>query len=117
MRNEKRYDTNDAHLSLSHIITLYSNSIVYIKQDDAFPTELDDDDHTLAYYGICDGTEILMNEVDIEAKQREEARIVKEHEERVAKQEREARALQELKKSDAKARSVAIEKAAQRPAA
>lgn len=80
-------------------------------QDDAFPTELDDDDHTLAYYGICDGTEILMNEVDLDARQREEARIAEEHELRVAKQERDARALQELQKSDAKARSLAIEKA------
>lgn len=80
-------------------------------QDDAFPTELDDDDHTLAYYGICDGAEILMNEIDLDAQKREEERMAKEHEERVAKQERDARALQELQKSDAKARSLAIEKA------
>jgi len=83
-------------------------------QDDAFPTELDDDEHTLAYYGICDGAEILMNEVDLDAQRQEEARMAEEHEQRVALQEREARALQELQKSDAKARSLAIEKA-QRP--
>lgn len=58
-----------------------------------------------------------MNEIDIDAQQREKARMAEEHEQRVAKQEREARALQELQKSDAKARSLAIEKAAQRPTA
>lgn len=82
-------------------------------QNDAFPTELDDDEHTLAYYGICDGTEILMNEVDLDAQQREEQRLAEEYEERVALQERDARALQELQKSDAKARSLAIAEKAQ----
>lgn len=80
-------------------------------QGDAFPTELDDDDHTLLYYGVSDGTQILMNEVDLDAQEREQARLAEEHEMRVAKQERDARALQELQKSDAKARSLAIEKA------
>jgi hypothetical protein len=75
---------------------------------------LDDDDHTLAYYGICDGAEILMNEVDLDARQREQERMAEEHAQRVAEQERDARALQELQKSDAKVRSLAIEKA-QRP--
>lgn len=92
-----------------HILTLSTLSVLQV--DDAFPTELDDDDHTLAYYGICDGTEILMNEIDLEAEQRKAARIAEEHEQRVALQERELRALQEIQKSDAKARSLAIEKA------
>lgn len=54
-----------------------------------------------------------MNEVDLDAQQREEQRLAEEYEERVALQERDARALQELQKSDAKARSLAIAEKAQ----
>jgi len=35
-----------------------------VAQDDPFPIALDDDENPLSYYGVSDGTEILMNEVD-----------------------------------------------------
>jgi len=46
----------------------------------AFPTPLDDNDHTLAYFGVTDGSEILMNEIDVEAQEREEQKRKVHHE-------------------------------------
>jgi len=52
--------------------------------------ELDDDDNTLGYFGVCDGSEIFMNEVDlkgIELKKKQE-----EDEEKAKNAEEEERA-------------------------
>jgi hypothetical protein len=38
---------------------------------DAFPVAMDDDENTLAYYGVSDGAEILMNEQDVQQKEKE----------------------------------------------
>ena len=46
----------------------------YRSDGDPFPTELDDDDNTLLYYGVSDGAEILMNEVNVDARKRNEER-------------------------------------------
>ena len=70
-------------------------------QNDAFPTELDDDEHTLAYYGVSDGADILMNEIDVADRQRQqqkaeqarEAKIMQQQEQDLQKQ----RQLQRLK--------------------
>uniref|UniRef100_A0A7R9WYB4 Ubiquitin-like domain-containing protein n=1 Tax=Craspedostauros australis TaxID=1486917 RepID=A0A7R9WYB4_9STRA len=40
-------------------------SLHYRTKADAFPIELDGDDNTLDYYGVSDGGEMLMNEVDL----------------------------------------------------
>jgi hypothetical protein len=85
----------------------------FVLQNDPFPTELDDDEHTLSHFGMCDGAEIFMNEIDFHARQRDETRMAKEHDQRVAEQERNARALQELQRTEGKARRLAIEKLAQ----
>ena len=61
---------------------------------DAFPTELDDDDNALSYYGVTDGAEILMNEIDVEARKRDEEREKTLQEQRIEEQERTATALQ-----------------------
>jgi Leucine-rich repeat (LRR) protein len=82
---------------------------------DPFPTQLDDDDHTLSYYGVADGSEILMNELDPEALEKAEAHATQEHSRLVAEQERDARALQELQRSAVdKERLAAIEHATER---
>lgn len=67
-------------------------------QGDAFPAELDNDDNTLNYYGVCDGAEILMNEVDVEARERESRRLLEEQERKIAEQEHEVTVMQELQK-------------------
>lgn len=54
-----------------HLLTLSKN--------DPFPNELDDADYTLAYYGVPDGAEILVNEIDTEARERERVRQSEEH--------------------------------------
>jgi Ubiquitin-like domain len=114
-RAEVRYDTKSANartksptLQPTFVYTSLSSL-----QDDPFPIELDDDEHTLSYYGVCDGADILMNEVDLVARQRDEARMVEEHNQRLTEQERDARALQELQRTESKVRTLAIEKAAQ----
>ena len=53
----------------------------------AFPIALDDDDHTLAYFGVNDGSEILMNEVDVEAQRREEFQRRELYERQIKEQE------------------------------
>lgn len=54
---------------------------------DAFPSELDDDEHTLAYYGVSDGSIIYMNEIDVEAMQRQEERAIVEQNAKFQEQE------------------------------
>eukprot|EP00980_Cylindrotheca_fusiformis_P024244 scaffold11680_cov142-Cylindrotheca_fusiformis.AAC.2 len=67
---------------------------------DAFPAELDNDDNTLNYYGVCDGAEILMNEVDAEARELEARRLKEEQERKIVEQENEVTAMQELQKKN-----------------
>ena len=55
----------------------------------AFPEAMDCDDHTLHYYGVPDGAEILMNEIDLEAAAREQHLAARQLEERADQQERE----------------------------
>ena len=57
-------------------------------QDDPFPIELDNDDNNLNYYGVCDGAEILMNEIDLSTKQQEEKLLKEQHEQQILKEER-----------------------------
>jgi hypothetical protein len=59
--------------------------------------ELENDENTLSYYGVCDGAQILMNEIDLEAKRREAERSAHEQETRIMKQEQQAVAIQEIK--------------------
>lgn len=72
----------------------------YHYQNDPFPTELDDAGHTLAYYGVSDGAEILMNEIDIEARERDKARQAAEHILRVNEQEQHVAVIQSMQKKD-----------------
>lgn len=61
---------------------------------------MDDAEHTLAYYGVTDGSEILVNEIDMEAREREKARESEEHSRRVAEQEQHVSVLQSVQKND-----------------
>ena len=46
--------------------------ILHFKADSqSMLVPLDDDNNSLAYFGVCDGSEIFMNEIDMKAKQRE----------------------------------------------
>jgi len=67
---------------------------------DPFPTELDDDEHTLDYYGVVDGAEILMNEIDVEAREKEQYKEKEIYEQRIAQQERSISALQARKNKE-----------------
>lgn len=65
---------------------------------DAFPEAMDCDDHTLHYYGVPDGAEILMNEIDLEAVAREQEHSTQLLTQRVDQQERELHEFQERQK-------------------
>ena len=67
---------------------------------DAFPVELDNDGNNLNYYGVCDGAEILMNEIDLDAQRLETKRLEEEMERKMEEQERDAAAMQELKRKN-----------------
>jgi len=88
---------------------------LHIRVDgDPFPTELDDDENTLAYYTVNDGAEILMNEIDLEAEKKEGLKRAALQNKRIEEQEQSSNALQALQKNDIKAHSAAAEKAADR---
>jgi tubulin-specific chaperone E len=69
-------------------------------ENDPFPTEMNDDDHTLAYYGVIDGAEILVNEVDVEAQEREKIRQSEEHNKLVQEQEQHVAVIQSMQKNE-----------------
>ncbi len=69
-------------------------------ESDPFPTELDEDENTLAFYGVSDGAQIYMNEVDLEAKQREAQRVAERFHQLLQEQEHAAKSLQAAKKNN-----------------
>lgn len=81
--------------------------MLLVVQGDPFPSELDDADHSLAYYGVTDGAEILVNEVDVEAEEREQARQAKEHARRIEEQEQHISIVQSLQKSEHRMNNIA----------
>mmetsp|Transcript_14223 Transcript_14223/g.21021 ORF Transcript_14223/g.21021 Transcript_14223/m.21021 type:complete len:101 (-) Transcript_14223:418-720(-) len=67
-------------------------------KDDAFPTELNEDTYTLAYYGITDSGEVLMNELDLEALKESEEKKHDLYEKKISKQENETSIMQEIQR-------------------
>ena len=61
------------------------------------------------YYGVNDGAEILVNEIDVEALSREKAREVDDHSRRVKEQERHVTVLQSMQKNDPRINALAAE--------
>ncbi len=84
------------------------------EEGDAFPTELDDDDNTIGYYGVSDGAEILMNEIDVEAIKREDKNKVEMHKQRIKEQEEASNTLQAMQKNDIRAHLTAAENSSNR---
>jgi hypothetical protein len=80
-------------------------------EGDPFPTELDDNENTIGYYGVSDGAEILMNEIDLEAIKRDDKNKAELHKRRIDEQEHASNALQAIQKSDRRAHLTAAEKA------
>ena len=72
-----------------------SHTIILLLKRDAFPVELDNDENALRYYGVCDGVEILMNEIDVGAQNRESQRLAEEKERMISEQELEVSVMQE----------------------
>jgi hypothetical protein len=70
-------------------------------------TALDDDENTLSYFGIVDGAEIFMNEVDLKAKEKEEKRKEEKFESEVVRQEESVNTLREIQMGDVEKERVA----------
>jgi hypothetical protein len=88
-------------LKMFNSCQLFQNLCCYSSaKNDPFPTELDDADYTLAYYGVPDGAEILVNEIDLEARERERARESEDHIRRVNEQEQHVTIMQAMQKND-----------------
>lgn len=64
---------------------------------DSLPVEMEDDDKTLNYYGLCDGAEILMNEVDVSSRAVDLKKKQEEHERQIAEQDLKITAMKELR--------------------
>lgn len=89
------------------------SQILYFRgESDAFPIELDDDENTLAYYGVRDGAEILMNEIDKNAKVMEENKKREDMEKRINSEERHA--IHAAKQIEIRAQTAAAQKASDR---
>jgi hypothetical protein len=56
---------------------------------DSLPTLLEEDDQSLAYYGVMDGATIFLHEVDVRARQEAHAQAKQKEKDRLHKQERE----------------------------
>jgi hypothetical protein len=54
----------------------------------------------LAYYGVPDGAEILVNEIDTEARERERVRQSEEHTRRMKEHEQHVSIMQSMQKKD-----------------
>ena len=71
--------------------------ILHFKADrHSMLVSLDDDDNTLSYFGVPDGAEIFMNEVDVKAIQREADAEDRRQTERMADQEDGAKRMKDI---------------------
>ena len=80
-------------------------------EGDPFPSELDDAENSLFYYGVNDGAEILVNEIDVDAVEREKARELEDHRRRVIEQEQHVTIVQSMKKNDQRINALAAQMA------
>lgn len=72
---------------LTDCLPLFLCLLLLSLQFDSFPTELDDDEHTLAYYGVSDGATIFMNEIDVEEIKRQQEKAKQQQQSQLEKQE------------------------------
>ncbi len=75
---------------------------------------MDDDENTLAFYGVSDGAEILMNEVDVKAKKDEAEKQREAQNQRINEQERRTNAIHQIRQSEIRSQTIAAEKASER---
>eukprot|EP00979_Chaetoceros_neogracilis_P004121 scaffold720_cov157-Chaetoceros_neogracile.AAC.3 len=83
-------------------------------EGDDFPNPMDDDENTLAYYGVNNGAEILMNEVDIKAQRDEDAKKKKMRNREFDEQEKRSNAIHAIRKKDVRAQVAGAESASNR---
>ena len=66
-------------------------------KEDGLPVEMDDDCKTLDYYGLCDGAEILVDEIDFHARALDTKNNDKELEKRMMEMDRNISAMQNVR--------------------
>lgn len=66
--------------------------------DDSIPSILDEDDQSLAYFGVADGATVYMHEVDVRARQEEQRRHQQAQEEKMKQKEKELEEYMQIQK-------------------
>ena len=77
---------------------------------------MDDDENTLAFYGVSDGAEILMNEVDVKAERLEQKKRAELQTQRIAEQERRTNAIHDIRQNEIRSHTAAAGMASDRMA-
>ena len=77
-------------------------------KDSGFMTALDDDENALAYFGVGDGAEIYMNELDVKSLAKEKAKAEKEQDERMKAEEAGVKAMRDAKVLEVNAEKSAV---------
>ena len=75
---------------------------------------MDDDENTLAYYGVNNGAEILMNEVDVKAQKDEDEKRKEMRNRKFEEQEKRSNAIHAIRKKDIRAQVAGAENASNR---
>lgn len=87
-------------------------TLYYKSEKNAPPTMLDDDDQSLSYFGVCNGCEIFMNEIDVKQIAKEKEARRKEEERRIAEQMKQIEVLEDYRKAQISLETASFQKAA-----
>jgi len=83
-------------------------------QGDDLPSPMDDDENTLAYYGVNDGAEILMNEINVKAQKAEDAKRKEARKREIEEQEQRSNVIHSIRHSEIRAQVAGAEIASNR---
>lgn len=87
-------------------------TLYYKSEKNAPPTPLDDDDQSLSYFGVVNGCEIFMNEIDVKQIAKEKEARKKEEERRIAEQMKQIEVLEDYRKAQISLETASFQKAA-----
>lgn len=83
----------------------------YRNEGSDFPAPMDDDENALAFYGLSDGAEILMNEVDVKAQKAEDEKKKAIRLQSIEEQEKRSNIINNVRQNEVKAHAAAAENA------
>lgn len=78
----------------------------------SLPTVLDRDDESLAYFGLMPGWEVIVNEVDLKQRAREEEQRKKDEQQRLEEQMRQVEAMSQIRRAQVTAETTSVQQQA-----